>query len=400
MPTYTYKAKNLTGELLEGDYEANSKDALEFMLHERGYFLIDAARQGNEFSLGGLFGKVKVKELALFCRQFSVMINSGITIVEAIGILREQVEKKKLKDTLDIIHEDMQKGRVLSEAMGTFPEVFPNFMMNMIKVGEASGSLDSILDRLADYYENDAKIRRKIRGALTYPTILGVLMVGVIILLMVKILPMFSGILESTGGQMPMLTKVLMAMSDFMVSNIILVIALLIFIVAGFSYWKKTEPGRYWFDGVKLHMPVIKKSVVKIITARFARSLGILLKSGIPIINALDIIGDLIGNRVVEESFHIARDEIKEGRGIAGPMKKLGIFPPLLIHMVAVGESTGELDEMLARTAGFFDEEVEETIDKLTAMIEPAMIILMAAVIGTIILSIMLPMISILSAVQ
>lgn len=400
MATYSYKAKNMAGEHLEGSFEANSRDELAFSLREKGYFLVSATRVGDEFTLGGMFAKVSIKDLAVFCRQFAVMINSGITIVEAIGTLSEQVEKKKLKDALDVIHEDMQKGRLLSGSMELFPDIFPNFMRNMVKVGEASGSLDSILNRLADYYENDAKIRRKIRAALTYPSILGAMTVGLVVLLMVKILPMFSEILSSTGGEMPMLTKVLMAISDFMVGNFLLLTVAVLLLSFGFSYWKKTESGKYWMDNMKLNLPGVKKSVIKIITARFARSLGILLKSGITIINAMDIIGDLIGNVVVEEKFQSAKDEIKEGRGISGPLRRLGLFPPLLIHMVSVGESTGELDEMLARTAGFFDDEVDEAIDKLTAMIEPAMIIIMAIVVGTIILSIMLPMISVLSSVS
>jgi len=400
MANYSYKAKNLAGDYLEGVIEANSRDELEYALQEKGYFIVNATRQGSEFTIGGLFKSVGVKDLAVFCRQFAVMINSGITIVESIGTLSEQVEKKKLKDALDVIHDDMQKGRLLSASMELYPEIFPNFMRNMIKVGEASGSLDSILERLADYYEHDAKIRRKIRTALTYPAILGVMTFGLIVLLMVKILPMFNDILSSTGGEMPLLTRVLMSMSDFMVNNLLSIMIGVVLLIIGLTYWKKTESGTYWFDSFKLNFPVIKKSVIKIITARFARSLGILLKSGITIIHAMDIIGDLIGNVVVEERFQGAKEEIKEGRGISGPLRRLGLFPPLLIHMITVGENTGELDEMLARTAGFFDEEVDEAIDKLTGMIEPAMIIIMAVIVGTIILSIMLPMISVLSSVQ
>lgn len=400
MANYSYKAKNLSGEYLEGTIEANSRDELEYALQEKGYFIVSATRMGSEFTLSGIFGKVSVKDLAVFCRQFSVMISSGITIVESIGTLSEQVEKKKLKDALDVIHDDMQKGRLLSSSMELYPEIFPNFMRNMIKVGEASGSLESILNRLADYYEHDAKIRRKIRTALTYPALLGFMTLGLVVLLMVKILPMFNDILSSTGGQMPLLTRVLMAISDFMVENLLVVLVGFVLLIVGLTYWKKTESGTFWFDSFKLNFPIIKKSVIKIITARFARSLGILLKSGITIINAMDIIGDLIGNVVVEERFQGAKEEIKEGRGISGPLRRLGLFPPLLIHMITVGENTGELDEMLARTAGFFDEEVDEAIDKLTGMIEPAMIIIMAVVVGTIILSIMLPMISVLSSVQ
>ncbi len=400
MPTFQYKAKNLKGEELAGVFEAVSQDSLEFMLREKGYFLVASSRQGKEVSVSNLFGKVSVKDLAVFSRQFSVLINSGITILESIGILREQVEKKRLKDVLDEIHEDMQKGRVLSEAMANFPEVFPDFMMNMIKVGEAGGALDMVLNRIADYYENDARIRRKVRGAMTYPAILAVLTVSVVILLMVKIIPMFSGILSDMGGTMPLITRILMGISSFITGNALILLIVTVGIIVGFSYWKQSESGHLAWDALKLKMPIVKTTATKIVTARFARSLAILLKSGIPIINAMEIIGNLIGNKEVERRFLTCRDEIKEGKGISVPMQRLNIFPPLLIHMVSVGESTGELDEMLSRTAGFFDEEVEESIERLTAMVEPAMIIIMAGVVGTVILSVMLPMISVLSVVQ
>ncbi len=400
MPVYAYKAKNLKGEALEGDYESVSVESLEYMLREKGFFLVESKKKGTEFTLAGIFGKVSIKDIAVFCRQFAVIINSGITIVEAIGILRDQASKKRAKEVLEEVHSDLQKGRVLSEAMLRYPDMFPEFMQNMVKVGEASGSLDTVLDRLADYYENDNKIHRKVKSAMTYPMILGVLTVGVVILLMVMVLPMFAGVLKDMGGEMPLITKVLIGISGFMVKNLLAIIAFIVLLVIGVSYFIKSEKGRYWFDSLMLKMPVFKSTTVKSITARFARSMNILLKSGIPIINAMEIMGDLIGNKAVERKFIEAREEIQEGRGISGPMKKLGIFPPLLIHMIAVGENTGELDEMLGRTAGFFDDEVEEAIEKMTAMIEPAMIIVMAAIIGCIILSVMLPMISIMSTVQ
>ncbi len=400
MPIYAYKAKNLKGEAIEGDYETITVDSLEYMLQEKGFFLVEAKRKGKEFTLGGLFGKINSKDIAVFCRQFAVIINSGITIVEAIGILKEQASKKRARDILEEVHGELQKGRVLSEAMLRYPEMFPEFMQNMVKVGEASGSLDTVLNRLADYYENDHKIRRKVKGAMTYPMILGILTVAVVILLMVLVLPMFAGVLTSMGGEMPLITRVLMAISNFMIENLLAIVAVTILVIVGISYWIKTESGRFRFDSLKMKLPVVKPTTIKVITARFARSMSILLKSGIPIINAMEIMGDLIGNKAVERRFIEAQEDIKEGKGIAGPMRRLEIFPPLLIHMIAVGESTGELDEMLGRTAGFFDEEVEESIEKMTAMIEPAMIIIMAAIIGLIILSVMLPMISIMSTVQ
>jgi len=400
MPTYIYYAKNLKGEVLDGEYEAVSVDALEQMLRSKGYFLVESRVKGKEFSFAGMHSKINAKDIAVFCRQFAVILNSGITILEAVGILRDQATKKRMKVILADVYNELQKGRVLSEAIMPYDDLFPEFMKNMIRVGEASGSLDTILNQMADYYEHDFKIRRKVKSAMTYPAILGVLTVAVVILLMVAVLPMFSDMLSGMGGKLPGITVLLMAVSSFMAKNILLILALIIVTVILFTYYIRTDKGRLWFDGVKLKLPVIGITVRKTVTARFARSMSILLKSGIPIINAMKIMEELLGNRAVEQKFIDATGEIQEGKGIAGPMRRLGIFPPLLIHMIVVGESTGELDEMLGRTAGFFDEEVEEAIEKAVSMIEPAMIIIMAVIIGVIIISVMLPMVSIMETVQ
>ena len=400
MATFVYKAKNLKGEELAGTYEGNSVEALELMLKDKGYFVIKASKQSAEVSLGNFFNKISAKQIAVFCRQFSVLINAGVTIVESIGILRDQMDNKQLQKVLAEMFEELQKGRVLSETMSDFPEAFPDFMMNMIKVGEASGSLDTILNRLADFYENDARIRRKVREAMTYPIILAVMTVGVVVLLLVKIIPMFSGILSELGGQLPLITKILVGVSDFLTGNFLLLTLIIVGFVVAFNAWKRTESGALAIDRLILRLPVVSSLTKKVITARFARSLAVLLQSGIAIIESMDIISDLIGNKAVEEKFIACQEEIREGKGISEPLKRLEIFPPLLIHMVSVGESTGELDDMLFRTAGFFDDEVEEAIVKMTTLLEPGMIVIMAAVVGVVILSVMLPMISVLNAVQ
>lgn len=399
MPVYKYLAKNLKGETLDGEYDAVSHDALEQMLRSKGYFLVESGVKGSEFTLSGMYSKINAKDIAVFCRQFAVILNSGITILEAVGILRDQASKKRMREILDDVYNELQKGRVLSEAIMPYDDLFPEFMKNMIRVGEASGALDTILNQMADYYEHDYKIRRKIRSAMTYPVILGVLTVAVVILLMVAVLPMFSDMLSGMGGSLPGITVLLMSVSRFMADNILLMLSLAVILIILFTYYVRTDNGRLWFDGLKLKLPVIKNTVIKTVTARFARSMSILLKSGIPIVNAMQIMKNLMGNRAVEKKFSDATEEIQEGKGIAGPMRRLELFPPLLIHMVVVGENTGELDEMLGRTAGFFDEEVEEAIERAVSLIEPAMIIIMAVVVGVIILSVMLPMVSIMETV-
>lgn len=400
MPIYTFRAKNLNGEELSGTQEFKSLEVLKAMLTDQGYFLIDAQIKGKEYSFGELLSRVDMKDISLFCRQFSVILNAGIPIVEAIAILRDQVEKKKFRDTLEDVHDQLQRGNLFSSTLLAHPKVFPDFMRNMVEVGEVSGTLDAIMISLAEYYEKENKLRRKIRSAMTYPTILLILMVGVVTLLMVKVLPIFANILESMGGELPALTKILMGMSGFMVKNMGFIFGLIVLFAVIANILSKNNEFRFWLDGLKLRIPIVKVTVVKVITARFARSMGILLHSGIPIVRSFEIMNDLLGNRVVAEKFMACRDEVMEGKGISSSIRKMGVFPPMLIHMIEVGETTGQLDEMLTRTAGFFDEEVEEAIDKLTAMLEPAMIVIMAVVVGTVVMAMMLPMVSIMQSVQ
>lgn len=399
MALYEYSAKNMDGSVITGDYEAQTYEALEDMLRERGYFVvshrISAVR--NKFRTGLVTG-VNSREIAVFCRQFSVLLNAGVTIVEAMSILKGQTESKKLNGAVDNISDKLRRGVVLSDAMAAHGDVFEEFFVNMVRVGEASGTIDSIMLRLADYYERDNKIKQKIKSAMTYPIILAILTVAVIVLLLARILPMFTDILSQMGERLPPVTEALIGVSSFFVDNVFSIILFVIVLIGAVRYFTRTGFGRYWLDRLKLTVPGVKDINTKIITARFARSMSILLKSGIPIIGAIDIMKNMIGNRVIERRFEACAQAIREGRGIAGPIRELRLFPNLLIHMVTIGENSGELDEMLGRTAGFFDMEVEEAIDRLTVMLEPLMIIVLGAVVGVIILAVMLPMISIMTS--
>lgn len=390
----------MSGQAWNGSLEADSAEALEFMLNDKGFFPLEISLKPESMNLSRLFGHVNKRDLAVFCRQLSVIISSGVTIIEAIAILAEQTEKPAFKEVLEIVGDDVQKGKLLSQSMAAFPNVFPEFLRNMIRVGEASGTLDEIMEQMANYYENDDKINRKVKSAMTYPIILMCMTVGVVILLMVMVLPMFSSILTEMGGEMPTITKVLMAVSNFMVHNILYIAIAVVLIALAFVSYVRTPSGRLRFDGFKVSFPLTRTLTVKVITSRFARSMGMLLKSGINIINAMTIMSSLIGNRAVEEKFLVSSEEVQQGRGIGESLDRIGIFPPLLIHMVQVGERTGELDQMLLRTSGFFDDEVEAAITKMTTMIEPVMIVILAGIVATILLSIFLPMLNIMNAVS
>lgn len=400
MQEYSYLAKNLNGEEISGKQDAESVDELKKILYSKGYFLTKTSVAAKEVKFNFKIKKVNLKDFSVFCRQFSVILNSGITVTEAVETLIYQTQNKFFQQVLKEVHQHLLKGKLLSECIKMKKDVFPDFFINMIQVAEASGSLDSVLERMAEYYEKEHKMIKKVKAAMTYPVIVLVVALSVITLLMVKVLPMFAEMLSSMGGEIPLITRLLMSMSNFMVKYYLVIFGVLVVGIISLIKYSKTQEGRYKFDVLKLKFPVIKNITTKVVTAKFARSMGILLKSGIPIITSIDIISNLIGNKVVEEKFRMCAKDIKEGKGIALSIKSIEVFPPLLIQMVSVGERTGELDDMLTRTAKFFDEEVEEAIQQATALIEPAMIIFLAVAVGAIILAVMLPMVNIMQTMS
>lgn len=396
MATFQYTAKNLKGEKISGVYEGDSVDALKAEMYQKGYIVTKANKEAQGIKLDNLFGKPNAKDFAIFCRQFSVILNSGLTLIEAMHILTQQTKKKMFKEILKNIHEELQKGKMFSVTLKNYRDTFPEFFINMIQVGEASGTLDDVLNRLAENYEKEHKMKKKVKAASMYPMMVVLVAVGVVTLLMVKVVPMFVKMLGEMGGETPFLTSIVVMISDFLVNNLGTIFLGVFFGGIGLGYFYKTEKGRYIFDDLKLKVPIIKNLFIKIVTAKFARSMGMLLKSGIPIIQAVDIISNLIGNRVLEEKFKVSQEDIKGGRGISTSLRKIEIFPPLLFHMITVGEKTGELDDMLMRTSVFFEEEVEEAIEQMITMIEPLLIVGLGGVVAVIILAVMLPMVSIL----
>jgi type IV pilus assembly protein PilC len=386
--------------MISGQLDAESYNDLQGQLSGRGYFVVSAQARQEQTSVFAFLGKVTVKDLNIFCRQFAVLMEAGVNIIDAMSTLVEQTENRKLKDVLTHIHEDIQKGRMLSSVMNEYPKIFPDFMRSMIRIGEASGSLDMVLYKLAEYYEKDSKVQQKVKSAMVYPIILAILTVAVVSFLLIFVLPMFASTLESFGTELPFITKVIMGFSNFLVSNLIIIVIVVAAAITGLIMFKRTDNGKRFFDTVGLKNPLTKAVTLKTATARFARSMSILLHSGIPILNAIEIMSGLIGNMVISEKFEQARSEIQSGRSLTLSLRAMSVFPPLLVNMVAIGEESGELDDMLSRTAGFFDDEVEAAIQKLTTMIEPIMLIVMAAVIGTIIIAIMLPIVTLMQSIQ
>lgn len=398
MAIYKYVAKNISGEEISGIETVGSLEELKGTLGNKGYFLVSATEEGKSINIS-IGKKIKLRDFTLFCRQYAVILTSGLTVLDGLNLIVQQTTNKYFKQVLSEVYEKILKGNQLATSFSEHPEVFPEFFVDMIQVGEATGRLDSVLMELAEYYEREFKMTSKVKKAVTYPVIVVLVAVLVITLLMVVVLPSFNKILVDMGATLPPLTVGVMAISTFMQKNVLIIIVVAIAIIFGIRYYVNTEGGRVKFDNLKLKAPIFGSFFLKVVTARFSRSMSILLSSGIPITRAMEIITEVMGNKIVEEKFRKCSSEIQEGKSIATSIEKMAVFPPMLNQMIYVGENTGEMDSMLGKTADFFDDDVEIALEQMIALIEPALIISLAVIVGTIILAVMLPMLSIMESI-
>lgn len=339
------------------------------------------------------------RELAIFCQQMSVVISSDITILEGVLMLAQQAENRKLRMVLTSVYADMKHDVPFSKAMARHKGFFPAYMLNMLIIGEQSGSLDSTLMRLADYYEKESKIRRKLRTAATYPIVLTVLMVAVILLLIIRILPSFSDILTSVGGEVPPLTQGVLNLGKFFETHGVEIAAVAAGVILVLVIFFSTKGGKYVWSALVMHLPVARTVFMRIVTARFARGLAIQLKAGIPISTALSMIDTLMDNPYVIKKFAQAREDLQDGMDFYDALDSMRLFPPLFMRMTLIGQKTGNLDVMLTRAAGLFEDEVDSSLEKLVTAVEPTLIIILSLVVGVILLSVMLPMINIISSI-
>ncbi len=401
MPHYVYTAVNRQGVQQTGSLEASSLADLRAKLHADDLFIVqaqDAAEVKQSKEIKGS-QKIKVKPLAIFCRQFATLINAGITAVKALDILYQQTEDKVLRKHVGQIYESVQKGDAMSDAFRRQGDAFPELFINMVLAGENSGTLDSVLLRMADHYEKENRLQNKIKGAMVYPIILMTLTVAVVILMLVFVLPSFTGIILSGGGELPLPTRLLIGLSDFLAGNWYIIGGLIILLVIGWRAFKRSDKGRLWWDQRKLNLPIIKKSLRMIYSARFARTLSTLLSSGIQMLQALDITARVVNNQVIQLSLLTVIEDIRKGMPLSLSLRKSTEFPPMIHNMIHVGEESGLLDDILIKTAAFFDEESDAAIQRLVGLLEPLMIVLMAIIIGFIVISIALPMFTMYSAI-
>src|ERR687895_78292 len=395
MAAYTYSAINAQGIELSGNIHAPDRDAAREQLRVRGLLaqdLVELPASGEE-SVRTAFKKIKPKSLQVFSRQFATMIDAGLSVVSALVILEEQTEDKYLAAVITELRADVEGGLLLSQAMGRHPKVFSRLYIAMVEAGEAAGILDAVLDRVAFQIEKETAIKRRVKGAMIYPTMVLIFATLVLIGMLMFLVPIFVKIFADLGGQLPTLTQWVVNVSEFLRSKYYIVFPALAAFGFSLRKAKRTEKGRQVWDRIKLKIPMkIGQVVLKVTMARFSRTLSTLVAAGVDIIKALEITGQTAGNWKVEEALDNVRVRVHEGMPIAQPIVENPIFPPMVGHMVRIGEETGELEKMLSKIADFYEDEVDASIASLTSIIEPLMMIAVGLVVGVIIIAMYLPM--------
>ncbi len=396
--TFDYKVRDQSGNLIEGTLAGDSLPIVVGRLREMGYLPVSVTPAGGaglrtEIVIPGITDRIRAKEVAMFTRQFATMVDSGLSISRSLAVLANQVENKYLAQKLRAIRDDVEAGSSLSAAMAKYPKVFDNLYVSMVQAGEVGGSIDVVLKGTADQLEKAVELSRKIRGAMTYPIVV-VSVIGTIFLaMMVIIVPIFKKLFKTLGGKLPYPTRVLISISDTLVSwRAGIVVAVIIAAVLLFRYWIKTESGRLKWDAFKMKPPIFGALTHKAVLARFSSTLSSLLSSGVPVMESLDIVTQAVGNAVMANAVQSIKAAVREGKPFAEPMRRFDIFPPLMIQMVEVGEQTGALDDMLQKAADYYLGEVSQTVDNLTSILEPLLVVTMGVVVGAVIISLYLPM--------
>lgn len=400
MQKYKYVAVNLQKQKIRGTFIAKDEKDLAAQLAKQSLYLISSSPYAGGtpsafFTLGT--GKVQLSELTTFCRQFAIMLNTHIPILDSLDILKNQPYTAYFKKILQVIYEDVKSGIVLSAALDKHAKVFPDFFRSMIHVGEMSGKLDIVLNSLADYYERDSSLKRKTKSAMSYPLMLMGMTVGILVLMLALVVPTFREALEDLDVEITGITKVVYDISDFLLAYwtyMLVGVILLAFILFVFL---RTEKGGYAFDVFKLKCPFIKTIQINMITARFARGFGLLLSSGMDLNEAMDSIEIVLGNRYMKKRFHEAAENVRHGMSLTNAFEAYKLFPHMMIQMITIGEKTASLDDVLTRSCNFFDTQVETSLNALVSKIQPVMLLLMGGIVGTLFIAVYSPMLSIMN---
>lgn len=393
MSTYKYTAKNKNGQTVVGFLEGATDAEVAETLHQRELIVvtIEQVKQKAAKESSGKDQKIKLDDIVVFSRQLATMVDAGIPLVHALGILSEQMENKKLKDVIAALRRDIEAGMGFSEAIAKHPVVFSELFISMAKAGETSGMLDEVLDRLAGYLEKSAALSRKITSSLIYPAVVISMAVLITAVLLLKVVPTFKGIFASLGGTLPLPTQILISISDAFQKYFLYILGGLVLIIVGIGRYISTKKGRYNFDAFKLKVPILGTLFRKVAVAKFARTFSTLVKSGVSVLSSLEIVSKSSGNKLIEEAVVNSTKSVREGEPISKPLAKSGVFPPMVTRMISVGEQTGQLEKMLSKIADFYDEQVDAAAAGLTSMIEPLVIAFLGIVIGGIVISLFLP---------
>jgi len=399
MPVFEYKGKTLGGKQVQGELKAKNRAELERFLRGNRILVTNVSKKPQQIQIK--FGSgIKKIDISRFTRQFATMISAGLPMVQCLEILATQMESAELRKVVTKVKESVQAGATLSEALGKHKKVYDDLYVNMVEAGEVGGALDTILIRLAQYREKADKLARKVKGALVYPIVVMVVAIGVTYAMLTFIVPVFAKMFAGLGAELPAPTRMVLGFSNFLRSNSLFMILLLVAGAIGFRMYLKNPKGRLSWDTFKLKMPLFGMLVRKAAIARFTRTLATLLSSGVSILDALSITARTAGNMVLQNAINKSMISIAEGETITQPLKDSGVFPPMVTQMISVGEKTGGMDDMLAKIADFYDDEVDAAVAALTSIIEPVIIVFMGAIIGGILIAMYLPMFDIIGKIQ
>jgi type IV pilus assembly protein PilC len=399
MPVFMWKGRTLAGEAQSGEIEVNRQDEVVELLRKKKILVTSVRPKGGGFQFPKLGGGVSTKDLAIFTRQFATMISAGLPLVQCLDILAKQTPKPSFARVIAEVTREVEAGSTLADALGKHKTFFDDLFRNMVAAGEAGGVLDEILMRLATYIEKADALKRKVQGAMVYPGVVLTVALGATAFMLIFIIPTFAKMFTDFGGELPLPTKIVLWMSKTLQTFWWLMLMVLAGTVIGLQRYYSTDNGKRVLDGFMLKMPVLGDVLLKGAVARFTRTLGTLIASGVPILAGLEITAKTAGNKVIAEAIMTARASIREGETVAAPLKASGVFPPMVVQMITVGEQTGALDEMLTKIAVFYEAEVDTAVDTMTSIIEPVMIVVMGGIVGGMVVAMYLPMFKLVSVV-
>ena len=401
MATYVWEGRIRSGEIKKGTIEADTEDAALQRLRLEQINVTKIKKAAKEINIPWLQGRVKEKDIVVFVRQFATMIDAGLPLVQCLDILANQAENKAFGKIIADVKAGVEGGASFSEALRRHPKVFDELFVNLVAAGEVGGILDTILQRLATYIEKAMKLKRQIKGAMVYPVAVLCVAIIVIVVLLAKVIPVFENMFKDFGaGALPAPTQFVINISHGFINNIIPILVITIAVVVGFTWTLRTKKGRYYWDAFLLRIPIIGNVLRKSVVARFTRTLGTLLSSGVPILDAMDIVAKTSGNKVVEKGIYFAREKVSEGKDVATPLSETRVFPPMVVQMIGVGEQTGAMDAMLQKIADFYEDEVDVAVDALTSLMEPVMMVFLGGLVGGLIIAMYLPIFEIAGKVK